>query len=220
MNTWNIYISTLAQIVLLFNVLIGWRLYRMPQKFMTYFHAYLLLALVIQVTAKIIMFQVGTNLPLLHVYTFLEFILLSLFYKELFFPKGKYRKYATFIIGIISGLIILNTIFLQPIDRFNSNAKTLTHIIYISCAIYFFFKFFSHQFDEDEIMSTVLNLLNSSILVYYSGSLFIFMFGNIFIEIGGNQIFFWILNSLLYLGFQVVIFYCLWKITSRRMKFT
>ena len=119
------------------------------------------------------------NLFLLHIYTLLEFLTWSLFYKYLFKKSVKdwFQKYFWVIISFISILIILNSTFLEPTTGFNSNAKTLVQIILIGYAIAYFFRSFG-KIDFSETINQSIILINFAVLLYYSGSLFIFMFTN------------------------------------------
>lgn len=213
----NLYVSTSSHVILLVNVILCWiggRSFKREFRFLRY---YLLWALLIQIAAKVLYLQSMNNLPLLHLYTLLEFILLSLFYADILqLERSGRRSFQYFVLGI-SFLIILNSIFLQPLTRFNSNVKTLTQILYIGYAVYYFFRV---QSNEENGFSPIFNLFNSGILVYYAASLFIFMFSNVFLDLQGRRQFFWVLNSGLYLVFQLLILYGLWKILFQKVTFT
>ena len=156
------------------------------------------------------------NLPLLHFYTFFEFFFLSLFYRSFLSPDEESRRKFNYFIVTICGSIILNSLFLQPLTRFNSNVKTLTQIVYIGYAIYYFFK---AQSSEEVVAVYSINLLTSGILIYYAASLFIFMFGNIMIKLKEVNTIIWVVNTMLYLGLQLLIFYWLWNKVFRRTKY-
>lgn len=213
----NLYVSTSSHIILLVNVILCWiggPSFKREFRFLRY---YLLWGLLIQAAAKVLYVQSMNNLPLLHLYTLVEFILLSLFYGDMLQLDRKSKRNLQYFMLVISLLIILNSIFLQPLTRFNSNVKTLTQILYIGYAVYYFFR---AQSSEEHAFPLIFNLFNSGILVYYAASLFIFMFSNVFLDLQGRHQFFWILNSGLYLVFQLLILYGLWKILFRKVTFT
>jgi len=213
----NFYVSTLTQIVLLVNVILYWKGNQPFRKEFRFFWCYLLLGLAVQVAAKVVALQGGNNLPLLHFYTLFEFVFLSLFYNQfLNHSERSKRNFNYFVVGI-SCFIILNSIIWQPLTRFNSNAKTATQIIYIGYAIYYFFK---AQSREDYASSYTINLLNSGLLVYYAASLFIFMFSNVLMKLGEAHNFIWVVNTMLYLGLQLLIFYWIWNKIFRQTKST
>lgn len=180
-----------------------------------WFCFFLILALITQVTAKIWVWWLhyGNNLFLLHIYTFFEFIFLSLFYKQLLHKNAFFQKYHLYFIFGISLLIVLNTVFLQPWIGFNNNAKTLTQVIYIGYAVAYFFQ--EAATIDKNAQQRLLTLINSAILLYYAGSLFIFMFSSTFTSLDDFVKVFWIANALLYLIFQLLVFIGLWIFRQR-----
>ncbi len=169
-----------------------------------------------EIGARVLAETTGNNLPLLHVYTLGEFLLLSFFYKGLLQDPKWLAQHFKKITLVIAALIILNSIFLQPIFQFNTYAKTLVQIIFITYSILYFFNLSdaSHLFDKEQ---KYLRLINSAILVYYSGSLFIFMFSNYFLQ---NNLDLpsglWAFNAILNLVFLALIFFSIWQITYKK----
>ncbi len=187
-----------------------------PLQILGYF---LIFNLAIELSARTVVyyFKGANNLPLLHVYTVGEFLLLSFFYRSLLPTHFIFRKYFAAFLVMVSLLILLNTAFLQNIYIFNSYAKTLVQVIVIIYAILFFFQLpEASNFKTQEGWS--LRLINSAVLIYYCGSLFIFMFSNIFI--GNSLIYssFWIFNALLNFLFHVLVLISLWRVAFRRPK--
>ncbi len=158
----------------------------------------------------------ANNLPLLHLYTFGEFLLLSWFYREIIGrPRFSTIKFNIFI-GVVAALIILNSIFIQPLEEFNTYAKTLVQVVLIGYSILYFY-YLTNQEDNEVVEQKSLRLINSALIVYYSGSLFIFMFSNYFIENDDNLIF-WVFNSLLNLIFQLLVLIAIWRVAFRETK--
>ena len=114
------------------------------------FH-YVFLVALIELVAKIyyIYSNAENNLYLLHILTVGEFILLSIFYRKVIAkPNLKTKEFIGFII-FITTLIVLNTIFLQNIETYNSYAKSLVQIIVITYAIlYFLFCYFVKSINQ------------------------------------------------------------------------
>ena len=219
LHTFYVNIGNLAVICLLINVvLLLYKFNRLESPFQRFCY-FLIWSLLIEVFARIGSYMWGNNLPLLHLYTLGEFILLSWFYKTLIMkPAGFQSKYWSFIIGI-SGLIILNSLLLQSIDGFNTYAKTFVQIIIISYAILYFYNLTENQ-SESSIVEKILRLINSAIIVYYSGSLFIFMCGQISFDISELYIPFWAFNASLYLIFQLLILWGIWKVVFKKTPFS
>ncbi len=208
MHNISVIISIIAYVVLFLNIVLYLYYLNFKSNRLNWFNTFLILGLITQITALIFTSQKINNLPLLHIYTLLEFIFLSLFYKNILKQEILSKKYFNIlIISIsISILIILNSIFLQNIYTFNSNAKTLTQVIYICYALTYFFNV---TLEKTPIIK-FLNSINAAILLYYAGSLFIFMFSNVFFSLSKEHIVFWVVNALLYLIFQLWVFIALW----------
>lgn len=178
------------------------------------------LNLVTEIISKVLFHFRINNLYLLHIYTLFEFLALSLFYRYLFNKKGKMQSsYWPFVL-VVSILIILNSIFLEPFTGFNSNAKTLVQIIIIGYAIYYFFiNFGITDFSKPENQSELW--INFAAMLYYSGSLFIVMFMKMLIENDSDTKAhngFWLFNALLYVIFQLLILVSIWKVAFSKTK--
>jgi hypothetical protein len=175
-----------------------------------WFEMSLIWAFLIQILAHILAELVGNNMPLLHLYTLLEFVFISLFYKDILFKNYNFSRYFNYALGLVVVMIIYNSIFIEPLDEFNSNAKGLTQAIIISYAIIYFFNRISIDLIKNNL---ILNRINAAIILYYSGSLFIFVFAKFLME---NSLlineYFWEFNALLYLTFQILILIATWRI--------
>lgn len=209
MITWYTYIEYSAYIILFFNILIYRNLFKDYSSSIKHFIYYLIVSLSISLFAVGLAKFKTPNLFLLHLYTLLEFMFISIFYKKILTKEEGFQKGINYIIGIGSLLIIANSLFLQPITAFNSNAKAFTQIIIIIYAIYYYFSILN----ERTKATTVLNLLNAAILIYYAGSFFVFMFSDVLLKNldKDTQLLFWIFNALLYLVFQLIVIFAGWK---------
>ncbi|PHN05979.1 hypothetical protein CRP01_13475 [Flavilitoribacter nigricans DSM 23189 = NBRC 102662] len=208
------WLINITLLILAVNVFAFLKALKYLPSFHKWFAFFLTTGLIVQIFAQILSISAINNLPLLHFYTFFEFIFLSLFYQKLL-QQIPAKNFGYFIIAICV-IIILNTCFIQSLFSFNSIAKTITHAAYIGYALFYFF-------GRIKSGSVFMNLINSAVLIYYSGSLFIFMFTNIltyFEELIPYYDYLWISNALLYLIFQLIVLYGLWKTVYRPMKFS
>lgn len=202
-------LDEVSLIVLVVNILFSIKILRVRPD-LKWFEAMLILSFFIQVMARVFTVLYGNNLPLLHLYTLLEFIFISLFYYQILFKSFIFIKYFYCFLGVISSIIIYNSIAIEPITGFNSNAKGLTQIIIIGYAIFYFFNGISVDVIENKL---VLSRINAAILLYYAGSLFIFVFAGFLLNnsplING---YFWKFNTVLYIVFLVLILIATWKL--------
>jgi hypothetical protein len=211
-HTIHFWTSSMGHLILLVNVIVCWTIRKQLPAFFQWFNLFLLSGLMIQIVAKIYLYRHMNNLPLLHLYTLLEFILLSLFYRKML--QDLKLKYFSHFVGITTVLILLNSLFIQPITSFNSIAKTFTQVTYIGYSLLFFFYL-------TERGHRLLNLTNSAVLIYYSASLFIFMFTNVLTDLKDLIPYYnylWVTNAFLYLLFQLIVLYSLWKTGSQQTK--
>ncbi len=152
------------------------------------------------------------NMPLLHLYTLVSFWLFSFFYRELFREKPVVRRYFWPYMAVVTLLLIANTLWLEPVWGFNSNAKTLIQCIFIAYVVYYLFDAFGKT-DFLQPNDLAVSLVNMAILIYNAGSLFIFMFAktlNNGLLSAKAQSGLWMVNSLLYLIFQLLLLLALW----------
>lgn len=144
---------------------------------------------------------VGTHLVVLG-----EFIFLSFFFKEILKRNTFFQKYFRLYLGIFGGLILANTLFLEEINTFNTNAKTLILFVIIFLATAFFYDR-SKQLMEADIHEKALRIINAALLIYYSGSFFVYLFYKFTVN---NEVFYsnkiMIFNASLYAIFTLMAF--------------
>lgn len=206
---WTSFVGNFLLAINVIICLVRWKELTTTLRWLT---AYLGNALVIQIIAKIFWAYTVNNLPLLHLYTLLEFILLSLFYYSLYYrAKFKYFRYYIIFGGVF---ILFNSLFIQPLESFNSIAKTFTQLSYILLAIGYMFSLAKGGVKK-------YDLINSAILIYYSASLFIFMFSNVMLSLEdatAYNLYLWAANVFLDILFQLMILYSLWSTVWRQTR--
>ena len=182
------------------------------------FGLYLMLNFITEIFSKLLFRLHIENLFLLHIYTLLEFITWSLFFRQLFLNKKWVQKIFFWFMGCVSILIIANTLFLEPINGFNSNAKTLVQLILIGYAIFYFFNAFG-KIDLRQNLARATSIINFAVIIYYSGSLFIFMVSKLLADqnvADNHQYGYWAINAMLNLIFQILILIGLWTAAFRK----
>lgn len=209
MHEWVNYLINISFIFILFNVMTYGYLIIKNVYSIRWFGYYIALAFFVQSLATILGKGFGlNNLPLLHFYSLLELIVLSIFYKKILENESWFQKAINYILVIGTILIIGNSIFVQSIYTFNSNAKTLSQIIIMGYAISYYFSILHKNTPTD----STLNLLNAAILLYYAGSFFIFMFSNVLSHQNSELLkLFFDFNILLYLIFQLLVLFAGWR---------
>jgi len=127
----------------------------------------------IDIIAKILALNSLTNLPLLHLYTLIEFITISLFYRSILnIGKERFQYFNRFILlGVI--LIIGNTIFIQDIMAHNNLAKSFTNLVAITYSLFFIKDQISGNNETSNNNSD--SWINSGFLIYYMGIFLVFL---------------------------------------------
>lgn len=136
---------------------------------------YLLLDCLINVLAVVLANRKINNLPVLHVFTIIEFVLMSFFYLSILKHEtvGTIIKYLLVIFPIFC---VLNFLFFQSIYQFNTYARPVEALIIMGCSL----AYFAQSNDAETSWSlNPVNWINIGILLYFSGALFIFSFSNL-----------------------------------------
>lgn len=136
---------------------------------------YLLLDSVVNVLAVVLANHEINNLPVLHVFTIFEFVLMSYFYLSVLKEEtaGRIIKYLLILFPVFC---ILNFLFFQSIYQFNTYARPVEALIIMGCSL----AYFGQSNDaETRWLLNPINWINTGILLYFSGALFIFSFSNL-----------------------------------------
>jgi hypothetical protein len=116
------------------------------------------------------------NLPLVHILTILEVVVLLQFYKKILEHRHRTLVYnLTAILFII--ICISNTIFFQSIFTYCSYTRSIAAIIIMMLAINYFAKTTAESV-HGKIKYRAVFYFNIGIFLYYSGAFMLFLFSN------------------------------------------
>lgn len=135
---------------------------------------YLAIAALFNFTAILFSRQHINNMPLLHIYTAVEFACCALFFRHAFKGSRLYR----YILPLIAGFTlfcILNAIFFQNIFSLNSYSRSIEAAILIVFCLFLFYKLLrvTTGTTKDAVAFQWIGL---GFFFYFSGSLFLFLF--------------------------------------------
>ncbi|MES2689822.1 MAG: hypothetical protein V4658_05425 [Bacteroidota bacterium] len=143
------------------------------------FCSFLLLSGLVQLVSLVLWFKQVNNLPLLHFYVPLGLACLTFFYHSIL--KSIINRYILWgLLCLFMLFSIINTLFIQPINTYNSYALTVESIlivIYSLSSFIFMLNSIPGGVNAKAIKS--LNWINSGLFIYYTSSLLIFYFGSI-----------------------------------------
>lgn len=150
------------------------------------------------------------NLWYLHIYVPIEFLIFALTYawflKELIKPKYIYAVAVIFI-----SCSVVNTLFFQNIQLFNSYVRAVGALLYVCFAILYFYKLL-FELKVQKLRKEPMVWINTGILIYYSAIFFLDILSNKIIQYSIDlakdvmfirPIFYWIFNILAAVGFLI-----------------
>ncbi len=174
---------------------------------------FILFSAVIEIVSKILWYQKENNLPLLHLYVLIGFLLLIWFYHHVL-KEYLQRNVLLSIACCFSIFTVINSIAFETIYTFNSTALSIQAILLIIISIFTFIVLMNDIVKENRSgLHKSLNWINSGIFVYYLSSLMVFYFGNVFIQYYSpltNQ-YLWCMHSLFLMVMYSCFFIGLWK---------
>ncbi len=145
------------------------------------------------------------NIFTYHFYVFFEFFFLSIFFYQEFRRNGKTLPLIPILIGGTS-LIIANTIFLQPLDTFNSYSATLVSLLMLVYCIYYFMLSLENS-NESNLFNT-LKWIVTSIFLFHCVSIVVLLFSNMIMkmeDVYNSAI--WFTRSIILLAIKLIILY-------------
>ena len=118
----------------------------------------------------------NNNLAINHLYHFFDFLLLSMLF--IYLLRGRRNKYLIPIISsIVLGFSIVNSLFIQSLDAFDTYSATLGSLVLMFYSVSYFYLLLKKSLTED-LGSSPMFWFASAVLIYHSGSLVIQFSGN------------------------------------------
>lgn len=154
-------------------------IYKRLGKTLKLFSFFLFLSAIIQIASGIAWWGRVNNMPLLHLYTAVGFVLIALFYRQVFIEALDGRIIPG-VIGVFLVFAIYNAIPFQLLFRFNSNVLTVESSLIIIFSLAAFILLLNEYAQNIGIPGTKsIRWINSGLLIFYSSNLLMFHFGDI-----------------------------------------
>ncbi len=176
--------------------------------------AYVLLGSVVQWASSTMSAHRQNNLPLLHVYTVLEFACLVWFYRLV--QRG-FIKNKVFIGLAISFpvLAVLNALFLQDIYHFNTYVRSLESLLIITLALLWYYRALA-ELKIPRLQDDPVFWVNTGLLLYFSGNVLLFAFSNYILSFHRSlNLYIWAFHGLFGTLLYLFITVGLWKQPAR-----
>ena len=155
------------------------------------------------------------NLRFIHLYTVLDFVLLSVLLRRvIMLLKGKFDIQIIYIPVLI--LLVLNTVFLQGLDIYNSNASTLSSITIIGFCLYSFALLLNDSAErasyETDNSTSNIKLILTGIFISHATALSVMFLSNMILQISSEQtLIIWMIRAIMILIAKVLFFIALSK---------
>lgn len=169
--------------------------------------SYLAMVFLVEATSFILAQNGVNNLFMFHIFGLCNFVLLSYYFGSL---PGSKPRLDSVIRWLGVGLLLLNSIFIQPWDAFNSYGMTLVSLV----VIFFCFRFFMGMLDlgHEGIHLISEKWFASGILLAELVSLIVLFISNFILDFEKNtQLIVWITRSLFLLLSKLIISFSLLK---------
>lgn len=167
---------------------------------------YLMLSVVTQAVSLLLWKKSINNLPLLHAFTVLEFLLLFTYYSfqnKLFLN----RLWFYLVLVLFLSFALLDAFSLENLHSFNIYTRSLEAFIFIGCSVHWFIRSLTIESNPVLPDQNALKYINAGFFIYFSGSLILFAFSNYINHLGHPlQMNIWTLHTLLLIVLYLFIF--------------
>lgn len=188
--------------------------YRILQKEFKVFAFYLLVSFCIQVFASVLSFFSINNQVLLHVYVFVVPIPIVWFY-ILVLEGYIAKKILNTVLLLFLMFTVVNSIFFQKMDAFNSHAITVLSVLLVILSLSTFLLLLEEKARNNARNNHMsLNWINSGFFIYHASSLILFYLGDVImkktfpLEFGKSS---WLLHAFFLTTMYTCFLIGLWK---------
>jgi hypothetical protein len=156
-------------------------------KFLTTQAKYLLLYIAATVLINFTAIIIGrylhkNNMPLVHLLTAVDIVILLFYYKALLNNQHRFRLYFL-LAAIFVAFCIMNAIFFQSIYTYSSYTRSVEAIICLLFALNYFARLASYTTTAVKVIRQPDFYFNAGIFLYFSGAFMLFIFSNFVISI-------------------------------------
>jgi len=171
---------------------------------------YLIVSAASQILSYILWKQHKRNLPILHIYTMVEYLVLISFYSITL--KGFLTKKVFAVLAALGlAFFIVDTVFIENIYTYNTYARSTEALVFIFLSMCWYIKTVTFT-TENIILLNTLKFINSAFLIYFSGSVILFSLSNIIRNLSpGMKLNIWTLHTFFAFILYLLIAIGLWK---------
>lgn len=200
----------MLEFVSYYSVFLPFLLFLLYRKKMVYadklIFAYTCLVILAEISIEIYQIYDKYTYNVIHVYMFSEVFIFTYLIKHLMNSKFLNRLY-WWILSFYYVVAVINTIYFEPFDTFNSTLRSIENILIILFCLFFFYRLF--------VKSEIVYLQNypyfwavSGMLIHFSGTLFIYTFAKYMAT--ETAVYLWGIHSILNILLNLLLAYTLW----------
>lgn len=173
---------------------------------------YVVMSVIVQFFSMYLASQKSNNLYLLHIFVPASFVCFSVFYQKVF-SNFLHGRFLWWIAGLFVLFSIVNSIWWQKIETFNSYALSLESVFLIIYSLSLFALLLNESVrKQKKEMLSCLRWINSGILIYYTSGLLMFYFGDLLTRFSFDKFqISWLFHSFIYIVQFTCISIGLWK---------
>lgn len=167
-------------------------------------------ALVFQLASYFLWRNQINNLPLLHVYTPIELVLIVIFFRSLS-KDNAFRMILNFMALLFVVSCAVNVLYFQSVFEMNGVMRGLESLIVISLSIWFWIKIM-RELKIERLLNSPLFWFNTGFLVYFSVNFILFLFSSDLNKLAIEQtIQPWLVHSFFMTIYYLLFAIGLWK---------
>lgn len=174
---------------------------------------FVICSILLQIITFIFYLNSLNNLPFFHIYTYLEFGVISIVY---YLVLDTYHKRRILLLFLIVGFVIFSIINLvkwENIFTYNSNQR-LAEFLVVFVFIIVYMTTILRTRSQGNIENQPYSVLSFGFLVYFTGTLLLFLNASNLMNLGIKND--WVLHSILNIFINIVYFIVIWM-SSRRI---
>ena len=174
-----VFVSIIVPVTILVPILSGIFCYSKLTVYAKAIFWYLVISAVVNTIGTILgrVYHIN-NLPLIHLFTIIEMILLLFFYRNILHIAATNKWFILLIAGFLV-INIINICFFQSIFQYNSYTHTIEAFICILFSLNYFAKLAA---TETKVANLPGFYFNTGIFLYFSGAFMLFIFSNVIIS--------------------------------------
>ena len=198
-------ISTYSILIPLLTGVVRWRKLIPEQKILCLF---IIIASVIQLVASFLASHQINNLPLLHLFTVVEFGALCWIF-HLGLPRWFDQRKAVLLISLFTVFALVNVLFWQDLTAYNSYSRGLSAFFMVLLALYYFVTVL-RELQVTNLAESFMFWFCTGVLLYFSANLLLFLYSSMIAQMDVDTNYqIWgihaVLNILLYLFYTIAL---------------